>query len=310
MSEREALILDAKGQPNPRLEPQSFSLEEMSPGEPRVQPQTEEEEGGFRLLVYGGRQEDPRDRAQRQAKAIMEKADQDSAALVTEAQGQADGIRNQAYEEGYQQGHEEGLNAAKALVHAAADNLSRSLVKLDEARAEVLAGLEGEIIGLVQAVCDRIFATPDAVPAGVIKQVVREAVGRLLDYERVTVRLSQKDLSTIEDFRPELLKVFTELGRLNLLPDPELKPGECVVETPNAKVDATLDTRRERVFKALEETLRGNAPLDLSPVLEAQKQAPASEEPSQDGQIPDPFSEPAASPGDQAASDPPEIEEW
>jgi flagellar assembly protein FliH len=303
LSERDALIWDAKGQPNPRLEPKSFQLEEMSPGEPREQPKVEEEEGGFRLLVYGGRQEDPRDRAQRQAREIMEKADTDSAALVEEAKGQADGIRNQAYEEGYQQGHEEGLNAAKALVHAAADNLSRALTKLDQARAEVMGGLEGEIIGLVQAVCDRIFATPDAVPSGVIKQVVKDAVGRLLDFERVTVRLSQKDIRTIEEFRPELLKVFTDLGRLNLLPDSELNPGECVVETPNASVDATLDTRRERVFKALEETLKGNAPLDLSPVLEAKKQEPSQEEPAQDNPTPDPFAEPAA-------AEPPEIEEW
>jgi flagellar assembly protein FliH len=302
LSDNDALILDAKGQPNPRLEPQEFQLEEMEPGQPSQQAPAEEEEGGFRLLVYGGRKEDPRDRAQRQANAIMEKADEDSAALVAEAQGQAEGIRNQAYEEGYQQGHEEGLNAAKALVQAAADNLSRALVKLDQARAEVMNGLEGEIIGLVQAVCEQVFVTPDAVPAGVIKQVVREAVGRLLDYERVTVRLSQKDMSTVEEFRPELLKTFTELGRLNLMPDPALGPGECVVETPNARVDATLDTRRERVFKALVETLKGNEPLDLSPVLEAKNQATSQEAAKTEETSGEVKGEPAA--------EPPEIEEW
>lgn len=303
MSDKDALILDAKGQPNPRLEPKSFQLEEMEPGQPRPQAPQEEEEGGFRLLVYGGRKEDPRDRAQRQANAIMEKAGQDSEALVAEAKGQADGIRNQAYEEGYQQGHEEGLNAAKALVQAAADNLSRALVKLDQARAGVMSGLEGEIIGLVQAVCDRIFATPGAVPEGVIKQVVREAVGRLLEYERVTVRLSQKDLGTIEEFRPELLKTFTELGRLNLLPDPDLGPGECVVETPNARVDASLDTRRERVFKALVETLKGNEPLDLKPVLEAKEQAQPEKAAGADVPSVEPTSQPPA-------GEPAEIEEW
>jgi flagellar assembly protein FliH len=305
LSERDAIVLDAKGQANPKLEPESFHLEEMSPGQRPVQKREEEEEGGFRLLVYGGRKEDPRDRAQRQAKAIMEKADQDSAALVEEAKGQADGIRNQAYEEGYKQGHEEGLNAAKALVHAAADNLGRALSKLDSARAEVMSGLEGEIIGLVQAVCDRIFATPDAVPAGVIKQVVRDAVGRLLEFERVTVRLSQKDLSIIEEFRPELLKTFTELGRLNLLPDPALKPGECVVETPNARVDATLNTRRRRVFKALVETLKGNAPLDLNPVLEEEKKPSQPQaETADEEKAADPFAE------NNAAGESPEIEEW
>jgi flagellar assembly protein FliH len=303
LSDNDALILDAKGQHNPRLEPKDFKLEEMEPGQPRQEAPAEEEEGGFRLLVYGGRQEDPRDRAERQAAEIMEKAEQDSTALVEEATGQAEGIRNQAYEEGYQQGHEEGLNAAKALVQAAADNLSRALAKLDQARAEVMNGLEGEIIGLVQAVCDQIFATPDAVPDGVIKQVVREAVGRLLEYERVTVRLSQKDMSTIEEFRPELLKTFTELGRLNLLPDPDLSPGECLVETPNARVDATLDTRRQRVFKALVETLKGNEPLDLNPVLEAKEQAPPQESPADEIPSTDPSAEPAA-------GGPPENEEW
>jgi len=306
LSERDAIILDAKGQPNPRLEPKPFSLEDMSAGRPQAERPPEEEEGGFRLLVYRGRQEDPRDRAQRQAKAIMEKAGQESEALVAEAKGQAKGIRDQAYEEGYRQGHEEGMNAAQALVHAAADNLARALTRLDQARAEVMGGLEGEIIGLVQAVCDRVFATPDAVAPGVIRQVVRDAVGRLLDFEKVTVRLSQKDVTTIEEFRPQLLKTFTDLGRLNLMPDPGLKPGECLVETPNAKVDATLDTRRERVFHALAEALRGNEPLDLSPVLEERAQAAQAEafEAAPGGaEAGDPFAEPR----DGAV---PELEEW
>ncbi len=268
MSERQGPILETEERAAGQPEPRPFELEELSPGQEQARPREEEEEGGFRLLVYGGRQEDPRDRARRQAKALMAKAEEESAALVEEAKGQAEGIRRQAYEEGYQKGHEEGLNAAKALVEAAADNLARALTALDRVRADILAGLEGEIVGLVQAVCDRVFATPGAVPAGVIKQVVKEAVGRLLEFEKVTVRLSQKDMATIEEFRPELLKAFTELGRLNLLADAELAPGDCVVDTPTARVDATLDTRRRRVFQALEEALKGNEPLDLSPVLE------------------------------------------
>jgi flagellar assembly protein FliH len=297
-------VLDSEGKRS-RMRHQPYELEELAPGAARREA-TQDEEGGFRLLVYGGRQEDPRDRARREAQALMEKAQSESSGLVEGAQGEAESIRREAYQKGYDEGHQEGMAAARAMMTAAADNLGRAAEALESARAGVLAGLEAELVGLVQAACDRVLGLPEAAPQRLVKEVVVQAIARLLDLEKVTVRVSPKDVATLEEHRPEVLKRFTDLGRLNLVADQELKPGDCRVETPTAEVDATLDTRRRRVCEALSEALQSGQPLDLEPLA---ARPPGETEPDAEpaAETPEPDAEPAAEPGAGPAG---EAEDW
>lgn len=259
------------------LQPRPFHLAELAPDSQQQAPSPQEGKDGFRLLIYDGRQEDPSARAQRQADQILAEAHQEAERLVAEAKGQAEEIRRQAYEEGYAKGHQEGLEAARAKMEAAVEDLGRAVRALEAARREVLAGLEGEILGLVQAACDKLLLTPGAVDERAIQEVVRQAISRLIDLEKVTVRLSQADLARVEEYRPQLAKEFSELGALELVADPELAPGDCLVETPTAKIDARLSTRRQRVYEKLSEALEGAEFHDLVEALERQKQQQAQE---------------------------------
>ena len=257
-----------------RAEPEPFRMEELEQAAPPG-PQEEplEEKDGFRLLVVGGRQEDPRERAEREAAQIL----QDAQARLEEAQAQVESIRNQAYQEGYQKGQEEGREAVRARMEAAAQDLARSLESLDQARARILAAMEGEIVALVQTVCERCFLTPRAVSPESVRQVVSQAVARLGEAERVEVRLSAADLEVVKEFKPQLEEMIEGLKRLVIVSDPELAPGDCLVSSATAMVDATLETRRRRILEALEETFRQGPPLDLSPAL---AEAPGDPEPA------------------------------
>jgi flagellar assembly protein FliH len=142
------------------------------------------------------------------------------------------------------------------------------LTVLERARAGVLAVMEEEIIALVQAVTDRILLAPGAVDPDLIRRVVRESIGRVSQAERLAVRLNPDDLERVREFRPRLLENMGRLKYLDLLPTQDLRPGDCLVEGPQTQVDATLATRRERIFQLLEDTFHQSAPLDLSTALD------------------------------------------
>lgn len=264
----ESLVSDQA--PAPQGEPELFQMEELEQAAAPPPQEPLEEKDGFRLLVVGGRQEDPRERAEREAAQILQEAQ----ARLEEAQAQVEEIRNQAYQEGYQKGQEEGREAVRARMEAAAQDLARTLESLDQARARILAGMEGEIVALVQTVCERCFLTPRAVSPESIRQVVSQAVTRLGEAERVEVRLSAGDLEVVKEFKPQLEEMIEGLKRLRIVADPELSPGDCLVSSATAMVDATMQTRRQRVLEALEEMFQQSPPLDLSPALEE----PAPEE--------------------------------
>lgn len=218
-----------------------FSLPELGRSAPAADPNRPVEEGGFIPIYRQERPENPLETTQRQADELM-----------ASAQGQAQEIRRQAQEEGYQTGYQSGLKegivASKARIEAACDNLGRALTALERARAGVLAMMEPEIVALVQAAVERILLSPGAVDPALIRRVVREAVSRVNQAERVAVRLNPDDLERVREFRPKLLEGMGRLKYLDLIADGELRPGDCLVEGPHSQVDATMATRRQRIF--------------------------------------------------------------
>ena len=238
------------------------------------------ERNGFIPLLVGSRQEDPRTVAEREAEK-----------LLASATGQAESIREQAhsagYEAGYQQGLQEGREAAQATITAALDNLARVTQALEEVRANILANMEEELVALVAAATDLVLTTPGAVDREVIGQVVSQAVRRVAAAGRLTVHLNPADLEMVADLQPSLMQTFSELEHLELVPDPELERGGCLVDSNIAQIDATLATRRDQLLAVLDQALHSGEPLDLGPAAEEPAE-PAEDQPG----------EPAAATGD------------
>ena len=218
-------------------------------------------EDNFILLVDPDKEDDvdPRELARNEANAIKNQAEE----ALKAARKEGEKIREQAYEEGYAQGMSEGEAASRAKVEAVCDNLTRALAGLGEARDKVLAVMEREMLSLVLGVVDRILMGAEAVAPQVVARVVREAIRRLGDAERVTVRLNPADLAEMEKAQPSLAQ---QVAGLHLEADPQLQPGDVVAQSPVAQVDATMETRRQRVFDLLEDAFRRGEPLDLEAV--------------------------------------------
>ena len=128
--------------------------------------------------------------------------------------------------------------------------------------------MEEEIVALVQATIDRILLAPGAVDPDLVRRVVRQAIERVSQAERLCVRLNADDLERVREFRPRLLEGMGRLKYLDLMADDSLHPGDCLVEGPQSQVDATLATRRQKIFKLLEETFHQSPRLDVQAALD------------------------------------------
>ena len=256
-----------------RLEPAPYKLVEFESQEPQKaepqEPAKAEPAAGsevFELLFAKGQGGDALSLAQNRAEQIEAAAKdlKDQAQQELEqAKTQAEEIRKQAYEEGYAQGVEEGKAAASAQVTAALDNLTRTLERLDTARASLLSDMEAELVAVVQATFDRLCLSKEAIAPDLVRNLVRTAVTRLPDSEEITVRVSPADLSLVQEFKPSIMRELEDLKRLRVQVDEKLHPGDCVVESSIAQVDATLATRRERVSRTLDEALRHGDPIPV-----------------------------------------------
>lgn len=227
---------------------------------------------GFSPLFLSGRDQDPREAAEQEAKE-----------MVAAAGGEVETIRSQAkqsgYEAGYAQGQSEGREASAATMTATLDNLERILAALSDTRANILANMEEELAALVAAATDLVLMRKDAVDPGIIQDVMRHCLARLTDAKRLSVRISQADLEAAEDFVPELRQRLGELEHLEVVADPDLARGDCVVDSDTAEIDATLATRRDQLLSVLNDTLHSEEGIDFSPLAEAPPDKPDPPQP-------------------------------
>jgi flagellar assembly protein FliH len=173
------------------------------------------------------------------AEAAQPNETADAAAAVA---GENDRIRDQAQSEGYTAGYAAGRAAAQeeaTRLGRLADELERSLAEFQQQVADELLALALEIAR--QVVRREISARPET-----ILEVVREALAQL-PHQHAVIYLSGADMALVRNHMGEVLAH----GGHRLHEDPQLKAGDCLIETGGSQVDAALATRWRRVIESI-----------------------------------------------------------
>lgn len=191
----------------------------------------------------------PQELAEREAEAIVEAARAEGDGLRKEAreQGYADGLR-EGHEKGVADGREEGL----AELRAALDRWLAMGDALAEAWRNRFEGVESEVRDVAVAAAERLAQEQLSVAPETVLGIVRDCLRRAAEAELVTVLVSPKDVALVREHRDELAKVLRGTGRFEILEEPKVEPGSCLVETKTQVIDATRATRLKGLSDAME----------------------------------------------------------
>lgn len=154
-------------------------------------------------------------------------------------------LERQAREEGFVTGLAEGrakaaeeLREHRARLEALFESVARPLQMLDDAT-------EQELARLAMVAARRVLAHELRVSPALVVQAVREAAVALPSAERdLRVRLHPDDAILLR----ELDVVETHW---QLLPDPALDRGDCLLESGRSRLDARVETRLAAVIDAV-----------------------------------------------------------
>jgi flagellar assembly protein FliH len=87
--------------------------------------------------------------------------------------------------------------------------------------------------------------------------IVRSVVRRVGESRRATVRLSPGDAARVEQGGHGQLFSGISIGQVDVVADPSLSPGDCMVDADFGTVDARLDTRLDELRRLLDEAAAG-----------------------------------------------------
>ena len=159
------------------------------------------------------------------------------------------------HEEGILQGRQEAMEEMKANVAAAAEKAQGMLELAREQVCEMIAAAEPQIIEIALAVASKVVAREIEENPMVILPIVRKAVEKVKDQETVSIRVNPQDFDMVLMAKNELQVMVGREQALTLAADGTISAGGCVIDTPNGMVDARLDTQFELIRKALSEVL-------------------------------------------------------
>lgn len=181
--------------------------------------------------------------------------------------------------EAYRRGLDEGRAAAAAELAAAAEAARRSrlqalaevvgrtLAAIAEERRTAVAVAEVEVAELAVELATAIVGHELALGGPAVADAVRRALSLVPDGADLVIRLHPDDLDDAGDLPELVAETAGVVGQVQVVADPRVEAGGCVVEAGSCHVDAQIGPALERARQVLAD-LRPEGPVggDHEPV--------------------------------------------
>ena len=240
------------------------------PPPPREEGETEalSEEAVQNLLARIAEREQAMDERVKEAEiqvAILHgEAEEERDRLLSEAQKQIENDRAEAraagHAEGFAAGHAEGEAAVREemaeLIRTTNAQAEKTLRDAHDAMRDYLMQAEEDIVSIAMTAVERILPQHFIDVPQMVLPIVRDAILRVKDQKEVIVHVPPDSYDFVLMARDELRGLLTAGDtNLTITSDEAMKPGDCLVETPNGSVDARLQTQIEQLKKAVREVM-------------------------------------------------------
>ncbi|MBV8368659.1 MAG: hypothetical protein JO036_06940, partial [Candidatus Eremiobacteraeota bacterium] len=147
------------------------------------------------------------DDAARNAELLIADAHTRARTLVEDAAARADTVVQDARRQGHDEGYAAGREVADREMN---DMLVTMRGLLEMARVErhkLIEAAEPELVKLALGIAERVLHQQIALDRGVVVEMAKTAIGRLIERDTVTVRVNPADLERMREHRDELIAI-------------------------------------------------------------------------------------------------------
>lgn len=156
---------------------------------------------------------------------------------------------------GYEEGYQVGLDQGRAEGHSQAQ---RVLQQFEQAikdavgqREELLKEAKQKILDLVIQISRKVTFDAVAVDPEATLTMISGVIDTLIDRSKLKIKVNPGHLPIIEQHIEHLVMGSATIKEISIEPDPRVRYGGCLIETPTGDIDARLESQ----FEVIEETI-------------------------------------------------------
>lgn len=164
--------------------------------------------------------------------------------LVSRAQEEAEIIKKSAFEEGYNK----GLENAKDDI----ENFKKDIVSFMKAPKDVFEYIAPDILEISVEIAKKIIKKEVETDPQVLINTIVDVLKTVSKNEpKINIRVRPQAVQFIKDTLPNITYQYGIEAKINIVSDPSIDEGGCVLQTNNGIVDASINTQIEIIKKAL-----------------------------------------------------------
>jgi flagellar assembly protein FliH len=210
----------------------------------------------FESMMHGNGKEETSDDPLQQLKNEQEAVRRETEAILARAEAEKKRIEEEAFRQGFARGEAEGLKAGeKAFVDKIKEAVGL-IGSLENERHLVHRQYEEDLLALIKIMVERLVGHEVSVNPLVIADCLRRAMEYVVEDSTVKVHLHSDDFQHIKEITLEDPSLLQGARRFELIDDPAVNQGGCLLQTDFGEIDATLDTCRERLFALVDQAFQ------------------------------------------------------
>lgn len=193
-----------------------------------------------------------------EAEQILEKANEQAQEIVDAANEQADTIRQQAQEDGYNQGLLEGRQQAQEELEELRRQMDNENKAMQEEYQQQLKELEPKLVDVIADVFEQVFHVQFDDKKEILIYLIQNTILGIEDAKEFQIKVGVDDVSFLEEHINEIQEKVGQSVKIEVMADTSMKDGQCVIETDSGMFDCGRDIQLENLIKTLRSlSLRG-----------------------------------------------------
>lgn len=192
--------------------------------------------------------------ARRIQEEILSEANKKANEIIAEAQESLnnanrsrDSIENEAFQEGYNRGH----NQAEEYI-AQSNNM---LSEITNVRKAVIEELEPEIIGMIQALFEKVVGISMDTDNQVIVNLIKKTLTEFGIKHSLVIKVSNEDYENVLNNKHYILSELKGIDDFDLVKTETLKSGDCIIQTQSGEIDSSISTQLNNINNIISELI-------------------------------------------------------
>ena len=179
-------------------------------------------------------------------------ADKEAAQILEQARQEADDVRQQAFDQGFEEGKAEGIRRGQSEIENEKNEILQEKDNFRKQYEDTMAQMEPKFADVLCTLLQKLTGVLVSDQREVLTYLIHRTMMDMEPSSKFVLRVSTEDFPYMEAHKEEILMKAGVDAAVEVQEEKSLKDGECIIETDSQMMDCSFHTQ----LKNMTDTLR------------------------------------------------------